>query len=124
MWLLLSLSALADEKSEGDLPLFADLQPVISCCPSRALISDGVMEHSEAMRACAVGESGRGHLEFTIQPDGMVSDIASLTGDTGRDVCLAEVMERFSFPAIHCTLTVRWPVVYVIGEEEEANPGR
>jgi len=112
MWLLLLSMARADEKAEGDLPDFSDLKPVISCCVDREILNGAVKEKADDIRACMTGTGGRGTLQWTITPAGTVEAVSSTSQDAERDACLEEVVETMTFPAINCTLIVKYPLVF------------
>lgn len=114
MWMLaLLLTAHAEDKPDGSLPTFADLQPQISCCVDREIIHTAIREKLDDIKACHTAAAGRGALRWTVQPDGTITDVSVATEDAGRDACLTAVIEQLSFPEIRCTLTVRYPVAFV-----------
>lgn len=111
MWLLLSSMSLA-EKTDGELPVFADSQPVISCCVDREIIDGAVREKMDEIRACHTPTPGRGKLRWTVEPSSTIVEVTVETGDAERDACLTAVIETLSFPVLPCRLTVTYPLVF------------
>ncbi|MCB9679609.1 MAG: hypothetical protein H6737_31170 [Alphaproteobacteria bacterium] len=110
------LAALAQDKPEGELPVYEDDAPHITCCPSRDAIEAPIRARLDAFRACGATVSTTAvpaKLGWTVREDGTVADIeVDLGHGEALDACVHDVIASLEHPAPGCIVIVRYPMTF------------
>ena len=109
------------EKPEGELPVFDNAAPEVTCCPDIGSLRAPIREKHADFRACWDLATPRTKtptkLKWRITATGDVVDIEVALGHGDPlDACVRDVLTTLDVPAFGCDVVVSYPMPFAPGE--------